>query len=148
MAKSAVEYIIRPAPYMPCILGLLFVLYKFVLVGIIQIMADDNFDASFSMVPMQANMCYNVCSLHKFTQHWVFFWYNATYFWTFFFAVDVYNAKHGGKWKLCCSHFFTWTFCFVYITGSMCSLWACPPYFEWVSARVQLLVLHIISLLM
>ncbi len=63
-------------------------------------------------------------------QHWVFFWYNATYFWTFFFAVDVYNAKHGGKWKLCCSHFFTWFFCFVYIAGSMCSLWTCPPYLE------------------
>ena len=29
---------------------------------------------------------------------WVFFWYLATYFWTFFFAVDVYNSKHGGKW--------------------------------------------------
>ncbi|XP_064385154.1 G-protein coupled receptor 143-like [Halichondria panicea] len=63
-------------------------------------------------------------------EHWVFFWYNATYFWTLFFAVDVYNTKHGGKWKLGCSHFFTWFFCFLYITGSLCSLWTCPPYLD------------------
>ena len=31
-------------------------------------------------------------------QSWVFFWYLATYFWTFFFAVDMYNSKHGGRW--------------------------------------------------
>ena len=31
-------------------------------------------------------------------ESWVYFWYLATYFWTFFFAVDVYNSKHGGKW--------------------------------------------------
>ena len=72
------------------------------------------------------------------SQHWVFFWYNATYFWTLFFAVDVYNTKHGGKWKLGCSHFFTWFFCFVYITGSLCSLWTCPPYLEWVWLHVTI----------
>ena len=31
-------------------------------------------------------------------ESWVYFWYLATYFWTFFFAVDVYNSKHGGRW--------------------------------------------------
>jgi ocular albinism type 1 protein len=63
-----------------------------------------------------------------FVESWVYFWYLATYFWTFFFAVDVYNSKHGGRWKLWCSHCFTWTFCSVYVAGSIASLWACPPY--------------------
>ncbi len=127
-------------------------------------------------------------------ESWVFFWYLATYFWTFFFAVDVYNSKHGGKWyadessfcialclflfysllgvlsssfspssspassfslllffssfllthplssacyqsgltpphrRLWCSNLVTWTFCIVYVVGSVASLWACPPY--------------------
>ena len=61
-------------------------------------------------------------------QHWVFFWYLATYFWTFFFAVDVYNSKHGGRWRLSCSHYFAWFFSIVFVTGSAASLWACPPF--------------------
>jgi ocular albinism type 1 protein len=62
-----------------------------------------------------------------FVESWVYFWYLATYFWTFFFAVDVYNSKHGGKWKLWCSHTFTWSFCSVYVAGSVAALWAYPP---------------------
>lgn len=67
---------------------------------------------------------------------WVFFWYLATYFWTFFFAVDIYNTKHGGKWKLWCSHLFTWLFCTLYVAGSVASLWACPPYTECTGDKV------------
>ena len=32
------------------------------------------------------------------SQNWVSFWYLATYFWTFFFAVDIYNSKYQGRW--------------------------------------------------
>ena len=72
-------------------------------------------------VEIVLSFCHNL-------QHWVFFWYLATYFWTFFFAVDVYNSKHGGKWRLSCSHNFTWFFSIVFVSGSGASLWACPPF--------------------
>lgn len=47
-------------------------------------------------------MCMLPCfwfGLHS-SQSWVSFWYLATYFWTFFFAVDIYNSKHQGRWSV------------------------------------------------
>ena len=35
--------------------------------------------------------------------------------------------------KLWCSHAFTWTFCSIYVAGSVASLWACPPYTSYVT---------------
>ena len=39
--------------------------------------------------------------------------------------------------KLFCSHYFTWTFCTIYVAGSVASLWACQPYLESVTPFVH-----------
>lgn len=86
----------------------------------------------YSWGKLSLSLSFQATSQMSLLQNWVFFWYMASYFWTFFFAVDVYNSKYGGKWKLCCSHYFTWFFCFLFVTCSAASLWSCPPYHKWV----------------
>lgn len=61
-------------------------------------------------------------------ESWVYFWYLGSYFWTFFFAVDIYTSKHNGKWRLWCSHTVTWIYCVMLAAGSLVALWICTPF--------------------